>query len=84
MLTHTYALAENHNIFVGIDYSKSLDEEKYAWEADGTTSYFHYKVAYQTNLYGFAIEVAAENTTLDNNRLADERIVASVSRTFSF
>ncbi len=84
MVTHTYPLADNHSIFVGVDYSKSLDEDKYAWEADGGTSYIHYKIAYQTSFYGFNVEIGAENTTLDNNDLADERIVASISRTFSF
>jgi len=84
MLTHRYSFLENHAIFVGIDYSKSLDEDKYAWEANGDTSYVHYKLAYQTSWNGFAIELSAENTTLNNNNLADERLVAMVSRTFNF
>lgn len=84
MLTHTYTFAENHAIFVGLDYSKSFDADKFAWEADGSTSYIHYKLAYQTSWNGFVIEVGAENTTLDNNDLADERLVASISRTFNF
>lgn len=84
MLKDAYSFTENHGIFVSLDYSKSFDEDKFAWEADGSTSYIHYKIAYQTSWNGFAIEVGAENTTLNNNDLADERIVASISRTFSF
>lgn len=81
-LAHTVQLAENHAIQASIDASHSLDSDKYQWDVDDS-SYVHYRLAYQTSLAGFDIELAAEDTTLSYDT-ADARIVASVSRTFSF
>ena len=47
------------------------------------TSFYHYRLAYQTSYEGFDFEIAAENTNLDFDT-ADERIVFGVSKTFSF
>ncbi|MCU7553855.1 TorF family putative porin [Alteromonas sp. ASW11-19] len=81
-IAHTIPLAENHALRISADSSNSLDGDKWSWEGSDT-SYQHVKIAWQTSWQGFAIEVAAENTTLDSE-LADERIVVAVSRTFSF
>lgn len=81
-LAHTYSLADNHHIRVSVDVSKSLDTEKYAWDTD-SSHFVHYKIAYETRFQGFDIEIAAEDTTM-NYHNADARIVASLSRTFSF
>ncbi|WP_334062844.1 TorF family putative porin [Alteromonas genovensis] len=82
MVAHTFELAPNHNLRASFDVSNSLDGDKWLWQDDGT-SYYHYRLAYQTSYQNFAIEVAAENTNLDYDT-ADERVVFSISRTFSF
>ncbi|MBU3022428.1 hypothetical protein [Aestuariibacter sp. A3R04] len=61
--------------------SKTLDKDKYVWDTN-SAHYIHYKIAYQTQFYGFDIELAAEDTTM-NYHNADARIVATISRTFS-
>lgn len=81
MIAHTIELAPNHALRASFDISNSLDGDKYAWDTDGK-SYSHYRLAYQTSLAGFDIEVAGENTSLDIDT-ADERIVFSIARTFS-
>ncbi len=82
MVAHTFTLAQNHALRVSIDTSNSLDGDRYLWDTNDK-SYVHYRVAYQTSWQGFVLELAAEDTTLDYDT-ADERIVASVSRTFDF
>lgn len=82
MFAHTFTLAENHAIRINVDTSNSLDGDRWLWNGN-EKSYVHYRIAYQTSWKGFQFELAAEDTTLDRNT-ADERIVASVSRTFSF
>lgn len=82
MVAHTFSLAENHAIRLSVDVSNSFDGDQWTWNVDDT-SFVHYRVAYQTSWQGFNFEVAAEDTTLDRST-ADQRIVASVSRTFSF
>ncbi|WP_022944616.1 TorF family putative porin [Pseudoalteromonas ruthenica] len=81
MLAHNYALAEGHNLRLSVDASNSLDGDKFAWQADGK-SYVHYRLVYQTSYSGFDFELAAEDTNLDSE-YADERLVLSVSKTFS-
>lgn len=81
MAAHTFAVAEGHDIRVSFDRSTSTDLNKWSW--GGKKGYNHYRVEYMTSYSGFDFNVAAENTTLDWD-IADERIVLSVSRTFSF
>lgn len=81
MLAHTIELAPNHALRASFDISNSLDGDKFAWDGNNK-SYNHYRLAYQTSLAGFDIEIAAQNTTLDIDT-ADERIVLYVGRTFS-
>ncbi|MBQ4852406.1 TorF family putative porin [Pseudoalteromonas sp. MMG012] len=81
MIAHSVEVAEGHTLRASFDVSNSLDGDKYMWDA-GDKSYYHYLLAYQTSVEGFNLELAAENTSLDYNT-ADERIVFSVSRTFS-
>lgn len=83
MIAHTFPITENHGIRVSVDTSNSLDDDSWVWDGDNGTSFVHYRVAYQTSWNKFNLEVAAEDTTLDIDT-ADKRIVASVSRTFSF
>ncbi|RRS09802.1 hypothetical protein EAG18_04810 [Pseudoalteromonas sp. J010] len=80
MVAHTFEIAPGHALRASFDVSNSLDGDKYSWDGTGK-SYNHYRLAYQTALQGFNIEVAAENTSLDWDT-ADERIVLSLSRTF--
>jgi uncharacterized protein (TIGR02001 family) len=82
MLAHSYDVAEGHTLRASIDQSTSLDEDKWQW--DGGASYVHYRLAYQTSYEGFDFEVAAEDTTIDNDDKADARIVAGVSYNFGF
>ncbi|KZN30335.1 hypothetical protein N480_05135 [Pseudoalteromonas luteoviolacea S2607] len=81
MVAHTFEIAPNHSVRASFDVSNSLDGDKWLWK-DDEKSYHHYRLAYQTSLDAFNIELAAENTNLDIDT-ADERIVLSVSRTFS-
>ncbi|MFT4939710.1 MAG: hypothetical protein ACI88A_002755 [Paraglaciecola sp.] len=82
MLAHTIELAPNHALRASFDISNSLDGDKFAWDGSNK-SYEHYRLAYQTSLADFDIVIAAEKTSLDIDT-ADERIVLSVGRTFSF
>ncbi|WP_371373423.1 TorF family putative porin [Thalassotalea aquiviva] len=81
MLAHTVKLAPNHALRASFDVSNSFDGDKWRWDGDNS-SYHHYRLAYQTSYAGFNLELAAENTNLDWDT-ADERVVLSVSRTFS-
>ncbi|MEM0514901.1 TorF family putative porin [Pseudoalteromonas sp. YIC-827] len=81
MLAHSVEIAQGHVLRASIDTSNSLDGDKYAWQDDGK-SYLHYRLAYQTSFAGFDFELAAEDTDLDS-KYADERLVLSVSRSFS-
>jgi len=83
-VAHTLEVAENHNVRVSVDQSTTTDDEKWQWF--GEDSYIHYKAAYQTSLEGFDIEVAYENTNIDEDLTdnADGRVVAGISRTFAF
>jgi uncharacterized protein (TIGR02001 family) len=81
MIAHSIEISEGHTLRASFDVSNSLDGDKYMWDA-GDKSYYHYRLAYQTAVAGFNVEVAAENTSLDYDS-ADERLVFSVSRTFA-
>ncbi|ESP90919.1 MULTISPECIES: TorF family putative porin [Pseudoalteromonas] len=81
MIAHTVEVAPNHAIKASFDVSNSLDGEKWLWK-ENDKSYHHYRLAYQTSIDEFNLEVAAENTSLDIDT-ADERVVVSVSRSFS-
>ena len=80
MIAHTVEIAQNHAIRASFDISNSLDGNKFAWDGNDK-SHNHYRLAYQTSFAGFDFELAGENTSLDWDT-ADERIVASISRSF--
>ena len=82
MVAHTFELAPNHSIRLSFDLSNSLDGDKWLWTEEDS-SFYHYRLAYQTSFSGFDIEIAAENTNLDYD-IADERIVIGIARTFEF
>ena len=82
MVACTCRRAPNHHLRASFDVSNSLDSDKWLWNGDDT-SFYHYRLAYQTSYEGFDFEIAAENTNLDFDT-ADERIVFGVSKTFSF
>ena len=86
MAAHSYEVAPGHTLRVSIDQSTSMDEDKFYWGKVDEDSYMHYRLAYQTSVEGFDIEVAAEDTDLggDYAETADARIVATVSRSFGF
>ncbi|MCO1335067.1 TorF family putative porin [Microbulbifer sp. OS29] len=81
MLAHTFEVAEGHNLRLSVDRSTSTNEDKWGWE--NGDSYNHYRVEYMTSYNDFDFNVAAENTNLNTDN-ADERIVLSVARKFSF
>ena len=81
MLAHSFEVAPGHTIRISGDRSNSHDEQAWSW--DGDNDYYHWRLAYLTSYQGFDFSLAAEDTTMDLDR-ADARIVASVSRTFSF
>ena len=80
MAAHTFTVAEGHDVRLSFDRSTSKNVKEWSWDGKG---YNHYRVEYMTSQFGFDFNIAAENTTLDWDT-ADERIVLSVSRTFSF
>ncbi|GGE83388.1 TorF family putative porin [Pseudoalteromonas gelatinilytica] len=80
MVAHTFEVAPNHAFRASFDVSNSLDGDKFSWDGSDK-SYKHYRLAYQTSYAGFDIEIAGENTSIDSE-YADERIVASISRSF--
>lgn len=82
MLAHSYEIVEGHTLRASVDQSVSDDKEKYSW--DGTDSYVHYRLAYQTSFKGFDFEVAAEDTTQTDVDSADARVVVGVSHTYAF
>jgi len=81
MVAHSYEVAPNHTLRASFDVSNSLDGDKWLWDGNDS-SYNHYRLAYQTSYKGFDLELAAENTSLDWDT-ADERVVFSISKTFS-
>ncbi|KAF7769688.1 hypothetical protein PCIT_a2570 [Pseudoalteromonas citrea] len=81
MVAHSVEISEGHTLRASFDVSNSLDGDKFMWDV-GDKSYYHYRLAYQTTIEGFNVEIAAENTSLDYDS-ADERIVFSLARTFS-
>ncbi|MCF6439312.1 TorF family putative porin [Pseudoalteromonas luteoviolacea] len=81
MIAHTIEVMPNHALRASVDVSNSLDGDKWLWQ-NTDKSYYHYRLAYQTSLHQFNIEIAAENTSLDFDT-ADERLVVSLSRAFS-
>jgi len=85
MVAHSYEVAPGHTLRASFDQSTSLDDDKWMWGNDD--SYTHYRLAYQTSVEGFDLEVAAEDASLDDayyEDLSDARIVATVSRSFGF
>ena len=82
MLAHSIEISEGHTLRFNIDQSTSLDDDKFAWDGDDD-SYIHFRAAYQTSFKGFDFELSAEDTTIDG-QLSDARIVAGISRSFSF
>ncbi len=81
MLAHTVEVAKGHNVKISFDRSISADENKWSWDGDDT--YNHYRIEYMTSWKSFDFNLAAENTSMDQDT-ADSRIVLAVSRTFSF
>ncbi|KZN45087.1 TorF family putative porin [Pseudoalteromonas luteoviolacea] len=80
-LSHTFEVAENHDISLSYTVSNYVGGDE-TW--DGTdSSYHHYEIAYSTSLAGFDLAIAAEDTSIDSDT-SDERIAFSVSRTFDF
>lgn len=81
-IAHNWPLSEQQRLRLSADSSTSLDGDKYTWEG-ADTSYQHVRLAWLSHWQGFNIEVAAETTNL-NSYLADERVVAAISRTFAW
>ncbi|MCO7223264.1 TorF family putative porin [Pleionea sp. CnH1-48] len=80
MLTHSIELKKGHNLTFTIDRSFYNNSDNRFW--DGNNGYQHFRVGYTTQINGFDLEIAAENTSMDLDT-ADERIVLSVAKTFS-
>ena len=80
MLAHSYEVAEGHTLRASIDQSMYMDSDV-KWDGN-KSSYVHYRLAYETSYKGFDFDIAAEDTTIDDNDSADARIVAGVSYTF--
>lgn len=81
MLAHSYEVAEGHTVRVSIDQSMYMDSDVKNW--DGESSYVHYRLGYETNIEGFDLSVAVEDTTMDTDN-SDLRLVAGISKSFEF
>jgi len=85
MLAHKFEVAEGHNIGFIYKHSKSYDEDKFAWGGTNEDSYDHYRIEYTTSWKGIDINLAVEDTSnLASYYDADERVVLSIGKTFSF
>ena len=80
-LMHTIPINENFSINLQIDKSESLDDELFTWE-NNDKNYIHWKSEGAFSWQGFDISLGIEGTDLDT--YGDTRVVAKVSRSFSF
>jgi uncharacterized protein (TIGR02001 family) len=84
MLAHSYDVAEGHTLRLSVDQSTYDDSDVYWY--DDSSSYVHYRLSYQTSYEGFDFELAAEDTSIDEEgaleNASDARIVAGISYTF--
>lgn len=73
-LLHEFALPSDFGLAVQLTY---VDQTELDFE------YFHYRAGITRSLAGFDFEVAFENTDIDDDPNADERILFTVSRDFT-
>ena len=63
MVAHTFELAPNHNVRASFDVSNSLDSDTWVWR-DDNTSFYHYRLAYQTSYKGLISKLPQRIQTL--------------------
>ena len=81
MFNYNFPISDELNIQAGIDYSKSLDDKKYEWQA-GKDNYLHYQVSANYAYSGFDFTLGIHQTNLD--AYDDTSVQLMVARTFSF
>ncbi|BDX08574.1 TorF family putative porin [Planctobacterium marinum] len=80
-LSYSYPVTENASLVVAVDRSESLDYEEFEWEP-GDESYIHWRIGSEFSLSGFDASITLEGTDLDT--YGDTRLLATISKTFSF
>lgn len=79
MLNYTFALSESIDLTVGVDQSRSLDDEKYQWEPDDD-SYVHWQAVVSTSYQTLDVSLGVHTTDLDT--YGDTKLLLMVSRTW--
>ncbi|NRB36997.1 MAG: hypothetical protein HRU20_00860 [Pseudomonadales bacterium] len=80
-LTQSINLPQDFSLLLGIDHSKSLDEEKFSWE-DDADSYTHWQVAVQRTFYSVDAELSYHDTNLKT--YGDSTVLLTLSHSFEF
>lgn len=81
MFNYNFVMSDELNIQAGIDYSKSMDDKKYEWQA-GKDNYIHYQISANYAFSGFDLTLGIHQTNLD--AYDDTSIQLMAARTFSF
>ena len=81
MVTHSIPINDSLSIDLGADYSKSLDDKKWEWEA-GDDAYIHWRATANYTWQGWNFSAGYEDTDLDN--VDGSNILLTVSRTLDF
>jgi uncharacterized protein (TIGR02001 family) len=79
--SHNIALPQDWSLTLGIDRSASLDGDKFTWEGPDK-DYIHYYASASYSFSGFDVFITLEDTDLDT--FGDTRVLAGISKTFSF
>ena len=80
MLTHNFPINESFSVDVGIDYSMSMDDDKWTWEGKDD-DYIHWRVTGNYSVSGWDLSLGYEDTDL--NTFGDSTLLFTVGRTFS-
>lgn len=81
MLTHNFPINEAFSVDVGVDYSMSMDDDKWTWE-EGDDGYMHWRITGNYFISGWDLSLGYEDTNLDT--YGDPTILFTAARTFSF
>ena len=81
MFNYNFPVSDELSFVLGIDYSKSLDDDKFEWQA-GKDNYVHYRAAANYAWSGFDFTLGVHQTNLD--AYDDTSVQLMVSRTFEF
>lgn len=81
MLTHNFPINDAFSIDIGVDYSVSMDDDKWEWEP-GDDNYIHWRATANYSWSGWDFSAGYEDTDIET--YGDATFLVTVSRTFSF